>query len=115
MIAIVAVAQTKSSADRLHAFKKEAAKFNSVISLPQFELSTNEVRTTVHQTIAVGNAALDIIAALKPGKATFVNTLRALDDIGYDGWGISEQPGDQSKDPEALKDLSDRMDKVFSS
>jgi L-ribulose-5-phosphate 3-epimerase len=41
--------------------------------------------------------------------------MKALDDIGYDGWGISEQPGDQSKDALALKDLSQRMDKIFAS
>ena len=41
--------------------------------------------------------------------------MKALDDIGYDGWGISEQPGEQSKDAEALKDLSERMDRVFAS
>ena len=41
--------------------------------------------------------------------------MKALDDIGYSGWGISEQPGDQSKDADALKDLSQRMDKVFAS
>jgi Zn-dependent oligopeptidase len=81
--AATAIAQTKAPTDRLHAFKKEAAKFKSVISLPQFELTTNEVRTTIRQTIAVGNAALDTIAAIKPGKASFENTVRALDDIGY--------------------------------
>ena len=41
--------------------------------------------------------------------------MKALDEVGYDSWGISEQPGDQSKDAAALKDLSERMDKVFSS
>ncbi len=41
--------------------------------------------------------------------------MKALDDVGYKGWGISEQPGEQSKDAEALKDLSQRMDKVFAS
>jgi hexulose-6-phosphate isomerase len=41
--------------------------------------------------------------------------MKALDDVGYDGWGISEQPGDQSKDPGALVDLSNRMDRVFAS
>ena len=41
--------------------------------------------------------------------------MKALDDVGYQGWGISEQPGDQSKDADALKDLSARMDKVFAS
>ena len=41
--------------------------------------------------------------------------MKALDDIGYEGWGISEQPGDQSKDAAALKDLSERMDRIFAS
>jgi len=41
--------------------------------------------------------------------------MKALDAVGYKGWGISEQPGDQTKDAESLKDFSERMDKVFSS
>jgi hexulose-6-phosphate isomerase len=41
--------------------------------------------------------------------------MKALDDVGYQGWGISEQPGNQSKDADALKDLSERMDRVFAS
>jgi hexulose-6-phosphate isomerase len=41
--------------------------------------------------------------------------MKALDDAGYEGWGISEQPGDQSKTAAAMKDLSERMDKVFAS
>jgi hexulose-6-phosphate isomerase len=41
--------------------------------------------------------------------------MKALDEVGYQGWGISEQPGDQSKDADALKDLAQRMDKIFGS
>jgi len=41
--------------------------------------------------------------------------MKALDDIGYNSWGISEQPGNQSSDAAALKDLSQRMDKIFAS
>jgi hexulose-6-phosphate isomerase len=41
--------------------------------------------------------------------------MKALHDVGYEGWGISEQPGEQSKDAAALQDLSQRMDKVFAS
>jgi hexulose-6-phosphate isomerase len=41
--------------------------------------------------------------------------MKALDAVGYEGWGISEQPGEQSKDAAAMKDLSDRMDKAFAS
>ena len=36
-----------------------------------------------------------------------------LDKIGYTGWGIAEQGGGGS--PEGLKDLADRMDKIFAS
>jgi L-ribulose-5-phosphate 3-epimerase len=39
--------------------------------------------------------------------------MKALDEIGYSDWGIAEQPGGDS--PEGLKDLSDRMDKIFAS
>jgi L-ribulose-5-phosphate 3-epimerase len=41
--------------------------------------------------------------------------MKALDEVGYQGWGISEQPGNQSANAEELKDLSERMDKVFAS
>ena len=41
--------------------------------------------------------------------------MKALDEAGYQGWGISEQPGDQARDAPALKDLSERMDRVFAS
>lgn len=41
--------------------------------------------------------------------------MKALDDVGYTGWGISEQPGDQSKNADALTDLAGRMDKAFAS
>jgi hexulose-6-phosphate isomerase len=41
--------------------------------------------------------------------------MKALHDVGYQGWGIAEQPGDQSKDAEAMKDLAERMDRVFAS
>jgi L-ribulose-5-phosphate 3-epimerase len=39
--------------------------------------------------------------------------MKALDEIGYQGWGIAEQPGADS--PEGLKDLADRMGKIFAS
>ena len=41
--------------------------------------------------------------------------MKALDDVGYQGWGISEQPGDQAKDETTLKDISERMDKIVAS
>jgi L-ribulose-5-phosphate 3-epimerase len=41
--------------------------------------------------------------------------MKALDDIGYDGWGITEQPSDQTKDAESLKEFSSRLDRVLAS
>src|SRR5437879_448992 len=64
-------------------FQARAAKFNSVVSLPQFETTTNEIAATVKATIAGGNAALDRIGALQAGEVTFANTVRALDDTGF--------------------------------
>jgi thimet oligopeptidase len=79
------LAQTaNNSEEALKEFRKRAAKFDSVITLPQFERSTNEVYAAVRHTIAVGNAALDRVGALSPRKVTFENTVRALDDAGYE-------------------------------
>jgi len=39
--------------------------------------------------------------------------MKALDEIGYKGWGIAEQPGADSA--EGLRDLSDRMDRILAS
>jgi len=41
--------------------------------------------------------------------------MKALDDVGYTGWGITEQPPSQTKDPESLKAFSERLGKVFAS
>lgn len=41
--------------------------------------------------------------------------MSALDKVGYTGWGISEQPGDQTKDPESLKAFAHDMDRIFAS
>jgi hexulose-6-phosphate isomerase len=41
--------------------------------------------------------------------------MAALDKVGYNGWGISEQPGDQTKDPESLKAFAQDMDRIFAS
>jgi thimet oligopeptidase len=77
------MAQPTNQIDRLREFKKRAAAFNAIITVPQFETTTNGLRFALKQTLAVGNAALDRLGALKPGEVTFENTVRALDDIGY--------------------------------
>ncbi len=69
--------------DFLTEFQARAAKFNSTVALPDFETTTNAIAATVTQTIAAGNAALDRIGALKPTQVNFTNTVRALDDMGF--------------------------------
>src|SRR5208283_2182963 len=76
-------AQPTNQTDPLKEFRKRAASFNGIITVPQFETTTNALLFNLRQTIAVGNAALDRIGALKPREVTFENTVRALDDIGY--------------------------------
>src|ERR1035438_3469867 len=83
VMACSSMAQPTNQADRLREFRRRAATFNAVITVPQFEMTTNAIRFTLRQTIAVGNAALDRLGALKPREVTFENTVRALDDIGY--------------------------------
>lgn len=47
------------------------------------------------------------------GSNDWPRVMKALDSVGYSGWGIAEQGGGDS--PEGLKDLADRMDKIFAS
>ena len=47
------------------------------------------------------------------GANDWPGIMKALDEIGYDAWGIAEQGGGDS--PDGLRDLSQRMDKIFGS
>ncbi len=47
------------------------------------------------------------------GDNNWPAVMKALDDIGYRGWGIAEQGGGGS--PEGLKKLSTEMDQIFAS
>ncbi|HEY5346375.1 MAG TPA: M3 family metallopeptidase [Verrucomicrobiae bacterium] len=77
--AAVANGKTASLAD----FQKAAAKFNSVVTVPTFETTTNEVAATVAKTIADGNSALDTIGKLTAAQISFTNTFIALDDVNF--------------------------------
>ena len=98
-------------------FRRRAAAFNTVVTLPQFETAANVMVADLQQTIAVGNAALDRIGALKPREVTFENTVRALDDLGYqisltdDRFGLIKETSKDAKlrdaATEALKKLEE--------
>jgi len=67
----------------LEDFQKRATRFNSVISLPQFETAPETVTQTVTNTIREADAGLDRVGQVAPQSVTFENTIRALDDISY--------------------------------
>jgi len=52
---------------------------------------------------------------LTEGDNDWPAIMKALDEIGYNGWGISEQPGSDSSTPELMKELCSRMTKIFAS
>jgi thimet oligopeptidase len=62
--------------------QKKAAAAQTVLSLPSFEASPEEIAAHPDQAIAAANRALDAIGKLQPNEVTFENTIRALDDIG---------------------------------
>ncbi|PWT86803.1 MAG: hypothetical protein C5B58_00810 [Acidobacteria bacterium] len=64
--------------------QRRAAKFGTVLTLPKFENSGEEVTKSADDAIAKANSALDAIGGLNPQKITFRNTVRALDDAESD-------------------------------
>ena len=52
---------------------------------------------------------------LLDGGTNWPAVMNALDRAGYQGWAISEQPGNQAADAETARDLAQRMDKIFAS
>jgi thimet oligopeptidase len=61
--------------------QKEAAQFNSVLALPDWETDPAQIDTDSDAAIAEANRGLDAIAHVDPKNATFDNTVRALDAV----------------------------------
>jgi thimet oligopeptidase len=76
-------AQSAPGGASLSEFEARAAKFKSVIHLPQFETSSNEIQASLQRTITAGNGALNAVGATDLHKVNFKNTVGALDDIAY--------------------------------
>ena len=64
-------------------FQARASRFNSVVTVPIFETTTNALEASVKTTLAQAEAGLDRIGRLQPREVTFGNTVRALDDVNY--------------------------------
>ncbi len=72
-----------SSAPKLQLsdLQDQAARFNSVLSLPDWETTPAQVDANVDAAIAEANRQLETIARVDPKSATFENTVRALNDV----------------------------------
>jgi thimet oligopeptidase len=97
-----------TSPDAFADFQKRAAKFHSVVALPQFETTSNEIVATANATIATGNAALDRIGKLGAGEVAFANTIVALDDMNFQVGLASERLGliEQTSTNAAVRDAA---------
>ncbi len=69
--------------ESLAQFQAQAARFHSVISIPDFETSPEELAASVKTAIAQAEAGLARIGGLTPAQVNFTNTVRALDDVNY--------------------------------
>src|SRR5438876_859143 len=76
----LSAAETKSVDD----FRAAAAKANAVLTIPEWEQTSEAVEASMKSAIAKANVALDQIGAQDPGKVTFKSTVAALDDVTYE-------------------------------
>jgi Zn-dependent oligopeptidase len=99
----------------LTAFQARAAKYHSVVTVPVFETTTNEIAATVARVIAQGNAALDQIGKLTPAEANFTNTFVALDDMGYEFGKAGNRLGliEQTSTNAAVRDAATEATKAL--
>ena len=81
---LLSLVGASANAAGLADFEKSAAKFHSVVTLPTFETTTNEIAATAKRLIATGDAALDRIGKLGTKDVNFTNTVIALDNLGYE-------------------------------
>src|SRR6266481_1624506 len=66
---------------QLRDLQDQAARFNSVLSLPEWESTPAQVDANVDAAIAEANRQLETIAQVDRKSATFENTVRALNDV----------------------------------
>jgi hexulose-6-phosphate isomerase len=50
---------------------------------------------------------------LLDGDTNWPAVMAALDKAGYQGWAITEQPGNQAADVETARDMTQRLDRIF--
>jgi Zn-dependent oligopeptidase len=64
--------------------QEHAAKFNTVLTPLSWETSPEQIASVADAAIASASRKLDYIGKLSSSQLTFDNTIRALDDVGFD-------------------------------
>jgi hexulose-6-phosphate isomerase len=86
-----------------------AERWIQVLGRRILRIHVKDYRAAPAAPAARGNARPKLLE----GDTNWPAVMRALDDAGYTGWAISEQPGDQAADVETARDLARRMDRIF--
>jgi len=107
-----AAAQEPKSVEQ---FQPAAEKAKSLLTIPTWPQTPAELEQRVTDAIAKANTGLDAIGKLETGKVTFENTIRALEDIGYEAGlaaNVASLIKDTNKDA-AMRAAGENALKVF--
>jgi thimet oligopeptidase len=85
---LVALAESDQGSQKaqltLAQLQEQAAKFNTVLTPLNWETTPEQIANVADAAIAAASRKLDEIGNLTSSQLTFDNTVRALDDIGFD-------------------------------
>ena len=96
-------------------YQKAAQKYHSIIQVPVFETTPEQLDASVKAAISNANTAFDRIGQLQPSQVSFQNTVRALDDIGYAIGTVANRTGliRETSTNAALRDAATEQSKVL--
>ncbi len=85
---LIAIAQSDHNTQKpqltLTQLEDQAAKFNTVLTPLDWETTPEQITSEADAAVASANGKLDDIGKLTAGQLTFENTIRALDDVGFE-------------------------------
>src|SRR6202050_1041088 len=85
---IIAIAQSDHNTQKtqltLAQLQDQAGKFNTVLTPLDWETTPEQITSEADAAIASANGKLDDIGKLTASQLTFENTIRALDDVGFE-------------------------------
>ncbi|HEY6170109.1 MAG TPA: M3 family metallopeptidase, partial [Verrucomicrobiae bacterium] len=97
------------------ALQRDAARHQLALTLPAIETSPAAAKAGTDAIIASGNRALDRIAKLDRSRLTLDNTVRALDDAGYEIGLVANRLGlikETSPDPKLREAATEETKKL---